>query len=126
MAIKKANLTKAINSSIGGSVINNGSMDVDGETYIFGDIDSTGSLKVVGTMYSAGEDSKINITSLNGDGKGVQRNAKENTANAQTAYALYAAAAFNRVEINDIRKRIGDVRLTNAPDGGQGSKERLP
>ncbi len=126
MAIKKANLTKAINSSIGGSVINNGSMDVNGDTYVFGDIDSTGSLKVVGTMYSAGEDSKINITSLNGDGKGVQRNAKENTANAQTASALYAAAAFNRVEINDIRKRIGDVRLTNAPDGGQGSKERLP
>ena len=81
----------------------------------------------VGSLVDLGDGASLNIgegmvygeTSYvnNGNGEGVQRTAKANTANEQTASAIYAAAAFNRLEINDIRKRMGDVRLTNAPDG---------
>ncbi len=123
-AADRINIEKASNVSI--NVVATGASRVDNAHNMdaaIANIEKNG----VESMVNLGDNASINTgegmvygeTSYvnNGDGKGVQRNAKENTANAQTASALYAAAAFNRVEINDIRKRIGDVRLTNAPDG---------
>jgi len=71
-----------------------------------------------GASFNLQEGAIYGETSYIGSASGkATKISKPNTANQAVSNACSSAAAFGRIEMNDIRKRLGDVRLAEAEDG---------